>query len=420
MSSSITKQAADIVKGKASANGEPRLVALRGGLGAVPGVRLAGVHAGIKARKRDLALIAFNVPQVCASAITTNEIKAAPIVVSAQYLQERGDAMRALVCNSGCANACTGTRGERDAHATARQAAALLNIEAKQVVVASTGVIGVPLPMDRMQRGLERCAAQLEEGGKSAFDAAEAIMTTDRVPKLAAYAFYDGEKKYVVGGISKGSGMIAPNIATMLAFVATDAPMSREILHRHLLECADESFNMISIDGDMSTNDAIYAFAPASKAGEAPAGFKEALRQVCLDLAKAMVADGEGATKTLTMHVTGAKDVKQARSIARAVINSNLVKTAIYGEDPNWGRIIAAAGSVAAGLNPETWALWINDAKWVDVGAIEMLSEAEAHTQMEHQSLYVRLDLGIGSVEATAWGCDLSKDYVRINASYRT
>src|SRR5581483_10219615 len=277
-------------------------------------------------------------------------------------------------------------------------------IEAKQVIVASTGVIGVPLPMDRVQRGLERCVPQLEEGGKSAFDAAEAIMTTDRVPKLSAYAFYDGEKKYVVGGIAKGSGMIAPNMATMLAFVATDAPMSRDTLQQHLLACTDESFNMISVDGDMSTNDAIYAFAPSSPNASSPSGFQTALRQVCLDLAKAMVADGEGATKTLTMHVTGARDVKQARAVARAVINSNLVKTAIYGEDPNWGRIIAAAGSVNAGLDPNTWALWINGVKWVDIGAIELLSEAEAHTQMEQQSLLVRLDLGIGAAEATGWG----------------
>jgi glutamate N-acetyltransferase/amino-acid N-acetyltransferase len=398
---------------------EERLVALRGGLGCVPGVRLAGVHAGIKARKRDLALIAFDEPQVCAALVTTNEIKAAPIVVSAKHIAENASSMRAIVCNSGCANACTGERGERDTRATARQAAALLEIESTQVVVASTGVIGVPLPMDRVQRGLERCLTQLEYGGKSAFDAAEAIMTTDRVPKLAAYAFYDGEKKYVVGGIAKGSGMIAPNMATMLAFVATDAPMSAKELNAHLLECADESFNMISVDGDMSTNDAIYAFAPVGK-GKAPTGFLAALRRVCLDLAIGMIADGEGATKTLTMEVTGAKDVTQARKIARAIINSNLVKTALYGEDPNWGRVIAAAGSVNAGLVPDVWRLFVNDVLWVDAGAIEVLSEAEGHVQLEQTAITMRLDLGIGEATATGWGCDLSKDYVRINASYRT
>jgi glutamate N-acetyltransferase/amino-acid N-acetyltransferase len=396
-----------------------RLVAMRGGLGCVPGVRLAGVHAGIKARKRDLAVIAFDQPQACAAVVTTNEIKAAPITVTQEHLAARGGDMRALVCNSGCANACTGERGERDVHATARQAAALMNIEPTQVVVASTGVIGVPLPMDRMQRGIERAIAHLEGGGKAAFDAAESIMTTDRVPKLAAYAFYDAQKKYVVGGIAKGSGMIAPNMATMLAFIATDAPMSRDVLASHLLECVDESFNMISVDGDMSTNDAVYAFAPLGSR-DAPAGFAAALRGVCLDLARAMVADGEGATKTLTVNVTGARDAAQARIVGRAIVNSSLVKTALHGEDPNWGRVIAAAGSARAGMEPAAWRLFVNDTLWVDRGAIEVLSEAEAHREVEQPSVVLQLDLGIGDASATAWGCDLSKDYVRINASYRT
>ena len=397
----------------------PRLVALRGGLGAVPGVRLAGVHAGVKKRKRDLALIAFDGPQVCASVITTNEIKAAPLLVSREHLAQNGDDMRALVCNSGCANACTGERGERDARATARQAAALLNVDAQSVVVASTGVIGVPLPMDRVSKGLERTVSDLESGAKAAYDAAEAIMTTDRVPKLAAYAFYDGNKKYVVGGIAKGSGMIAPNMATMLAFIATDAPMSRSELQCHLSECSDASFNMISVDGDMSTNDAVYAFAPPGE-GHAPANFTAALRKVCDDLAESMVADGEGATKKLVMHVTGAVDEGQARAVARAVINSNLVKTALFGEDPNWGRIIAAAGSVKAGLDPMKWSLYLNGNLWVDVDADEVISEAEAHRELEHTTVTVRLDLGMGEATATGWGCDLSHDYVRINASYRT
>ncbi|HTU71529.1 MAG TPA: bifunctional glutamate N-acetyltransferase/amino-acid acetyltransferase ArgJ [Candidatus Baltobacteraceae bacterium] len=396
-----------------------RLVAVRGGIGAVPGVRLAGVHAGIKPRKRDLALIVFDVPQACASVITTNEIKAAPLLVSAEHIGQSGGAMRAVVCNSGCANACTGERGERDSRATARQTGALLKIPMTSIVIASTGVIGVPLPMDRVQRGLERAIAQLESGMKSSNDAAEAILTTDRVPKLAAYEFYVGGKKYTVGGIAKGSGMIAPNMATMLAFVATNLPMSREALQRELREACDASFNMISVDGCMSTNDAAYAFAPAGKQAP-PAPFSRALRQVCLDLALAMVADGEGATKTLTLHVTGAKDVAQARAIGRAAINSNLVRTALYGEDPNWGRIIAAAGSVNAGLDPEKWSLLLNGKTWVQVGAIEALSEAEAHHELEITDIVVELRLGLGDAAATAWGCDLSKDYVRINASYRT
>ena len=396
------------------------LIALRGGLGAVPGVRLAGVHAGIKPRKRDLALIAFDTPQNCASVVTTNEIKAAPLLVSAAHLRE-SRTMRAVVCNSGCANACTGERGERDARATARQAATLLDLIPAQVIVASTGVIGVALAVDRVQRGLERAVAQLDSGAKSAFDAAEAIMTTDRVPKLAAYAFYYQDRKYVVGGIAKGSGMIAPNMATMLAFIATDFPLSTDALADTLGGANDDSFNMISVDGDMSTNDAVYAFAPARANGsEVPAAFAGAFNAVALDLAKAMVADGEGATKRLEVRVTQARDVEQARRIARAIINSNLVKTALYGEDPNWGRIIAAAGAARAQLDPQSWSLFANGKPWVGVGGIELLSEAEAHRELEPETVLVELRLGLGQAQATGWGCDLSRDYVRINANYRT
>jgi glutamate N-acetyltransferase / amino-acid N-acetyltransferase len=395
------------------------LVALRGGLGCVPGVRMAGVHSGIKPRKRDLALIAFDRPHVCASVVTTNEIKAAPVVTSAEHLGAASERMRAIVCNSGCANACTGERGNRDARATARQAATLLGIDAQQVVVASTGVIGVALPMDRVQRGLERCVGLLEDGGKASHDAAEAIMTTDRVPKQAAYAFYDDGRKYVVGGIAKGSGMIAPNMATMLAFIASDYPLTRAALDGALLDACDGSFNMISVDGDMSTNDAVYAFAPPGEGAASPA-FREALSRVAGDLARAMVADGEGATKVLTVRVTSAADVPQARAVARAIVNSNLVKTAMYGEDPNWGRIIAAAGSARAGIDPERWSIGLNHRTWVAKGALELLSEAEAHRELEKSSIDIELALGIGECTATAWGCDLSRDYVRINASYRT
>jgi len=395
-----------------------RLVGVRGGIGAVPGVRSSGVHAGIKPRKRDLAVIVFDAPQVCASVITTNEIKAAPVLVSAEHIALEG-AFRAIVCNSGCANACTGERGDRDARATARQAGALLKIPATGVIVASTGVIGVPLPMDRVQRGLERAIEQLENGVKSSNDAAEAIMTTDRVPKLAAYEFYIGEKKYTVGGIAKGSGMIAPNMATMLAFIATNAPLSREALHAELVAATEDSFNMISVDGCQSTNDAVYALAPLGPDAP-PSGFTEALRAVTHDLAVAMVRDGEGATKTLTVEVTSARNDLQARLVARAIVNSNLVRTALYGEDPNWGRIIAAAGSVNAGIDPNLWVLHLNGKLWVDRGAIEILSEAEAHSEMEVAAVRVELELGLGAASATAWGSDLSRDYVRINAHYRT
>ncbi|MBV8581418.1 MAG: bifunctional glutamate N-acetyltransferase/amino-acid acetyltransferase ArgJ [Candidatus Eremiobacteraeota bacterium] len=396
-----------------------RLIQVRGGLGAVPGVRMTGVHAGIKKRKTDLALIALPGPHVCAQAITTNEIKAAPLLATSAHLDADGDAIAAFVVNSGCANACTGERGLRDAQNTARHAATLLGARSTQIVVASTGVIGVTMPMDRLAKGLDRAFKQLSEGPEASYDAAEAIMTTDHVPKLAAYAWHEDGERRVLGGIAKGSGMISPSMATMLAFLVTDAAVSRASLTEALREAADGTFNMISVDGDMSTNDAVYCAAKPGK-NEASPGLRAALAAVCHDLAVAMVQDGEGATKTLTFTVTGARDERQARTIARAVINSSLVKTALYGEDPNWGRIIAAAGAVGAGMNPDTWSLYLGDSVWVERGAIEAMSEAEAHHVLEHPSVEARLDLGLGEASATAWGCDLTSDYVRINAHYRT
>ncbi len=396
-----------------------RLIETRGGLGAVRGVRMAGVHAGIKKRKSDLALIVLPGPHVCAQVITTNEIKAAPLLVTTAHLEAEGAAIEAIVCNSGCANACTGERGLRDAENTSRHAAHLLGLRPTQIVVASTGVIGVTMPMDRLAKGLDRAAKTLAEGPEAAYDAAEAIMTTDHVPKLAAYAWNENGRRYVVGGIAKGSGMIAPNMATMLAFVVTDYAVSRDSLGEALLAASDGTFNMISVDGDMSTNDSVYCCAKPG-ANEASDGFRAALNAVCRDLAVAMVKDGEGATKTLTFTVSGARDERQARAVARAVINSSLVKTALYGADPNWGRIVAAAGSAGTAMDPDAWSLFLGEKSWVERGAIEAMSEAEAHQFLEEHNVDARLDLGIGDASATAWGCDLTGDYVRINAHYRT
>jgi glutamate N-acetyltransferase/amino-acid N-acetyltransferase len=405
----------------AQQSSEFRLVSLRGGLGAVPGVRCAGIAAGIKKRKGDLALIDLGGDRVCASVITTNDVKAAPLLVSDEHIKKNGSRMRAIVANSGCANACTGEQGMRDARTTAERAAQALGIEAGQVIVASTGVIGVHLPMEAIVTGVERAALVLRDGSEAALAAAEAIMTTDHVPKLEATAYYDngGNKRQVVGGIAKGSGMISPNMATMLAFIATDAACTREALQKALVEAVDDTFNMISVDGDMSTNDAVYAFAEPGDE-EATPGLRAALHSVCRELAIDMVKDGEGASKIMTLNVTGARDRHQARSVARAVINSSLVKTAMYGEDPNWGRIIAAAGSVNTGLREDAWSITLGESLWVDRGAKEVLSEAEAHSALEEKSIVIGLDLGMGDATATAWGCDLSLEYVRINAHYRT
>jgi glutamate N-acetyltransferase/amino-acid N-acetyltransferase len=387
----------------------------------VPGVRCGAVASGIKPRKTDLTLIDFGGERVCAGVITTNDMKAAPLLVSSEHIERDGDAIRAIVANSGCANACTGKRGMDDARATTRRAAELLGVRETQVLVASTGVIGVPLPMDCVTSGLEKASKGLRDGTEAALHAAEAIMTTDHVPKLEAYAFYDNgdETRRVVGGIAKGSGMIAPNMATMLAFIATDATCSRASLQEALFEAVDDSFNIISVDGDMSTNDCVYALAKPGD-GEASIGLRAALHAVCHDLALDMVRDGEGASKTMELHVTGARDAKHARAIARAVINSSLVKTALYGADPNWGRIIAAAGSIGSGLAENSWSLTLDGRQWVERGALEVMSESDAHNLLEQRTVHIGLDLGMGTGEATGYGCDLTLEYVRINAHYRT
>ena len=358
----------------AARESDTRLIELRGGLGAVPGVKLAGVHAGIKKRKPDLALVTFDEPMGCASVVTTNEIKAAPLVVSEQHIAMSGTAMRAIVCNAGCANACSGERGERDARATARQAAALLQLEPTQVIVASTGVIGVYLPMDRVARGLERAVKDLEAGMEAAYDAAEAIMTTDNEPKLAAYAFYDGETRYVVGGIAKGSGMIAPDMATMLAFIATSAPMRREALRDELREATDDSFNMISVDGDMSTNDSCYAFRTAERRRTAP----RILRRSARRHARPRLRDGaRWRGRDQSPHgrrQRRARDARQARNDrARDRELQSRQKRHSMAKIPIGGRIVAAAGSARAGLDPEAWSLFLNEKHWVDRGALEVL-----------------------------------------------
>ena len=401
-------------------NGETvRLIQVRGGLGAVPGLRMAGVHAGIKKRKTDLALIALPGPHVCAQVITTNEIKAAPLLATNTHLDADGDAIGAIVCNSGCANACTGERGLRDAENTARHAATLLGLRATQIVVASTGVIGVTLPMDRVAKGLDRAHKALAEGPEAAYDAAEAIMTTDHVPKLAAYAWHENGKRRVLGGIAKGSGMIAPNMATMLAFLVTDAEVARASLTEALREAADGTFNMISVDGDMSTNDAVYCCA---KPGDAPAspGLRAALTAVCRDLA---VGDGQRRRRRdQDADVHGHRRARRAAGAHDRARRDQL--------EPGEDRALRRGSELGPHRRgrrlgrrrdgPRHWSLYLGDHVWVERGAIEAMSEAEAHHVLEEQTVDVRLDLGIGDATATAWGCDLTGDYVRINAHYRT
>ena len=400
--------------------GADALVPVRGGLGAVAGIRMGGVHAGIKQRKLDLALMVADARCAAAACVTTNDVKAAPLLVSASHLKASGGFARAIVCNSGCANACTGDDGMAAAQETAACVAREIGCSTSEVIVSSTGVIGVPLPMDRVRHGVERVAQRLRGGAARGFEAAEAIMTTDRVPKLSAYAFFDGGRQYVVGGIAKGSGMIAPNLATMLAFIGTDAPVGARALQAALSEVCLDTFNMISVDGDMSTNDAVYALAPPhTDVDYVSPPFVAALRAVCEDLAIGMARDGEGATKLMQVTVAGASSRGQARAMARAIVDSNLVKAALFGEDPNWGRIVSAAGAAKAGFPDGCWRLCVNGVPWVESSS-ELIDEAEAHRQLAGHEVVLELDLGAGAERATAWGCDLTLDYVHINAHYRT
>lgn len=404
---------------------------LAGGVTAVPGFLASGVHAGIKRRKPDVALIAAPRPCAAAATFTLNSVQAAPLKVTARHLAD-GRA-QAVVCVSGVANACTGPQGERDAEEMAREAGRALGIAPEDVIVASTGVIGELLPMDRVRRGIAAAAASLSpEGGPAA---ALAIMTTDTRPKLAAcrVSLAGGDGGWVtIGGIAKGSGMIHPNMATMLAFLATDATVPAPLLRDALRRAVDATFNMISVDGDTSPNDMVAVLAsgtadhpPLTPGTPAWECFQEALEAVCQDLALQIVRDGEGARRMFCVEVTGARDDQDARRAARAVTASPLVKTAVYGRDPNWGRVLVAAGKSGAAMVPDAASLWLRAGEQrlplLVRGRPVPLDEALASELLGEDGVCFALDLGTGGPgRARAWGCDLTEQYVHINAAYRT
>ncbi len=390
------------------------------------GFRAAGVAAGIAKRDRlDLALIASEADCVAAAVFTTNKVKAAPVIYD-QRLMAEGHALRAVVINAGCANACTGEQGLKDCEETAALVAQQLNCPPSSVFVMSTGVIGVPLPMDRLRAGIPVVAQALSEDGLEA--AAHAIMTTDTVPKMAADDItvtadgkQGGPRMAHLAGIAKGAGMIHPNMATMLAVVMTDAVVAPDVLKKALASAARRSFNRISVDGDTSTNDTLLVLANGvSGLQPTPLEFEILLTSICTDLAKQIVRDGEGATKFITIEVTGAKDEKMAENVGRTIAKSPLVKTAFYGEDANWGRIIAAAGYSGEDVRPDKMSLWFGGVHVFAKGAPTRYSEEEATAVMKPREIAVRLDLGLGNASATVWTCDLSHDYVTINGKYRT
>ena len=397
--------------------------AVDGGITAPKGFRAAGVFCGIKANGLDFALIASNGPASAAGVFTTNRAQAAPIVVSRRNLSAARGRAVAIAVNSGCANACTGSDGLQHAEAMAAQTAAALGCTPEEVLVASTGVIGVKLDMAKIARGIDRARAALSPDGGS--DAARAIMTTDPFPKQASAEVMAGGGTFRVGGIAKGSGMIEPNMATMLGFVTTDAAAAPELLQRALKAAVDETFNAISVDGECSTNDCVFVLANGAsgvRLGDADYDvLVRALRIVCEPLAIGIVRGGEGATKLVTVRVTGAASNGDARRAARAIANSPLVKTAIHGGDPNWGRLVAAAG--------RSGSEFVLDRAAVRIGPIELFSDGAPHDEraphaaeyLKQSEIVVGVDLGTGgNGAAQMWTCDLSAEYVRINAEYRT
>ncbi len=396
-----------------------------GGITAPKGFYASGVHSGIKKIKKDLALVFSGTPALAAGIFTTNKVPAAPVIVSKQQL-ERSTVFRAIVVNSGNANACTGERGLNDAWSMAQWTAKALHIDAREVLISSTGVIGQYLPMDKLFTGIREAEIMLDPDGHTA--AAEAIMTTDTFAKeLAVQVNVDGVD-VTIGGMAKGSGMIAPNMATMLAFVTTDAKISHDILQRSLKRAADRSFNRITVDGDTSTNDMVLMLAngladnqPLTSV-DAPGyrQFYEALEDLLVKLSKMIVLDGEGATKFVEIMVRGAVSEEAAAQAARSIANSNLVKTAINGEDANWGRILAAVGYSGIDFSPENVEIYFGNLPILGKSYAIDFSEAEAKRVLQQKEIMITVDLNQGDATASFWTCDLSQEYVAINANYRT
>lgn len=389
------------------------------------GFRASGIAAGIKKNgKSDIALIVSDSDCTAAAVFTTNKVKAAPVIYD-QKLIAAGNKLRAVIVNAGCANACTGDEGLRNCEETAQLVSQAASVPASSVFVMSTGVIGVQLPMEKMRAGIPAAAAALDADGLYA--AAHAIMTTDTVPKIAGDELAVPKPEKGIGkvarvtGIAKGSGMIHPNMATMLSVVVTDAVVSADTLKKALDTAVRKSFNRVSVDGDTSTNDTLLVVANGASGLEvSDMEFEILLTSVCIDLAKQVARDGEGATKFITIEVTGAKDEKMAENVGRTIAKSPLVKTAFYGEDANWGRITCAAGYSGEDVVPERMSLWFGGVHVFANGMPTQYSEDEATNAMKPHDVSVKLDLGLGNANATVWTCDFSHEYVTINGKYRT
>ena len=393
-------------------------------LGFRGGVAAAGIRGDGDEARTDLAVIRSDTPAAAAGVFTRNTVKAAPVVIS-QLTLRRGTPISAVVVNAGNANACTGAQGFRDALVMCTTAGDALDLDPSDVLVCSTGVIGRPMPMDRVVRGIR--AAALSMSPAAGDDVARAIMTTDTLAKVAEATFSAGGVTYTVGGTAKGAGMLHPDMATLLAFITTDAPIETALLQPVLSRVTDSTFNCVTVDGDTSTNDSCILLANGAAGGATfaerstgLADFEAALLEVCDSLAEQLVADAEGATRHFRVAVDGAADAGQARIAARVVAQSPLVKTAIHGGDPNWGRIVAALGRSGATFTLDRCRVAIGGLVVFDRGAPEPIAPERIRVALSHPRLDIVIDLGAGDGSGHAWGCDLSADYVRINAEYTT
>ena len=395
-----------------------------GTLTAARGFLAGATYAGLKTYaedKLDLGLLLSEAPCATAGVFTTNSIRSPSVTVTKEHLSQARS--RGLVVNAGIANACVGDQGYKDAQEMAAQAASRLGVRPEEVLVCSTGVIGVELPMSLIRAGLDKIDLSAE-GGHAV---ARAMMTTDTRPKEVAVSFEVNGHQAYMGGVTKGSGMIHPNMATMLSFVATDAAVEPDFLDATLREVADRSFNMVSVDGDTSTNDTLLVLAnglagndPISAGSDAADTFREALERVCVHLSQELARDGEGATRLIIVELMGAKDTADARKAARTVASSNLVKSAVYGADPNWGRIMMAVGRSGAATDESKIDLYINGVCIMQEGKPIPFHRDAVVALMRGPEVTFGVDLNLGDGGATAWGCDLTEEYVIINSAYTT
>ncbi len=388
------------------------------------GFKAAGVKAGIKkSGNLDLALIYSEKEAAVAGTFTKNQVAAAPVFVSKEVV--KGGKAHAICANAGCANACTGEQGMGNARAMAKAAADAVGCAASEVIVASTGVIGVQLPMENVTAGVKAAAAELAEDGS--VNAGNAIITTDTYSKSCATEIEIGGKKVRFGAIAKGSGMIQPDMATMLCFITTDAAIEQPLLQAALSEIVEVTFNMISIDGDMSTNDMVVVLANGAAGNAAITSkgkdyelFRDTLKALCTGLAERIAADGEGATKFLTIHVTEAASFDSAKQVAMSIAKSPLVKTAFFGEDPNWGRVICAVGYAGVPMVPEKTVVKFGGIPVYAKGVGADFDESALRKVMEEHDIVIEVSLGLGDAEAKVWSCDFSYEYVKINGEYHT